>query len=141
MSQNVYAELPRDRGNNPLQEFPTPRKALALNASDNNTASSIITLNDNTTILEVSAVGGGAALRWIPATETAAAPAGSVITLADGTANFDNTIAPNTVRRFAVPIENRGTPSIQGLNKQAGLYNRVAVKSYGIASVLTTQYT
>lgn len=140
MSQNVYKNLPRDKADVPMQEFPTPYKALAANASDNNTVSSLITLNDNTTVLEIGALATGAALRWIPTTETAGvSPFASVITTVAGY-NADNTIAPNTVRRFAVPIESQGTSSTVGLNKQAGLYNRVAVRSFGIGSVLTTQY-
>lgn len=136
-----YKQLPKDGGQSPMQEFPTPFKALANLTSDNSSASSVITLNDNCSTIEVYAGGQPAAVRWVPVTETAAvAPAGSVIT-APATANFDNTVAKDTVRRFAVPIEAMVLQaSIVGLNKQYGLYNRVAVKSFGVGSVWLTQY-
>ncbi len=133
-----YKQLPKDAGMSPMQEFPTPFKALVTRNRENAAASSVITLNDNTTTIEIIATGAPAYIRWIPTTETAAAPAGSVISAA-GTANFDNAIAANTVRRFAVPIEAFvAQGSIVGLNKQYGLYNRVAI--IGAASVASTEY-
>ena len=131
-----YKQLPKDGGMQVMQEFATPFKAVATLVSDNATASSVITLNDNTTTVEIAATGAGAVIRWIATTDTAA----SVISTA-GTANFDNYIPPNYFRRFAVPIESFvPQTSVVGLNKQYGLYNRIAVKSVGAASVITTQY-
>lgn len=134
-----YKPLPKDAGQSAMQEFATPFKALVTRARENATASSVITLNDNTSTIEIAATGGPAFIRWVPTTETAAvAPAGSVISAA-GTANFDNAIAKDTVRRFAVPIESFvAQTSIVGLNKQYGLYNRVAI--IGVASVASTEY-
>lgn len=137
-----YKPLPRDGGMQAMQDFPTPYKALQTRARETaatSGVSSVITLNDNTTVLEVAAGGGPAYLRWIPTTETAAvAPFASVI-LAAATANFDNVIPTNTVRRFAVPIESFvAQTSVVGLNKQYGLYNRVAI--IGVASVATIEY-
>lgn len=129
-----YKGLPRDNGMQPMQEFPTPFKAIVTRNRDSAIASSVITLNDNTTTLEVVSTGGPAFLRWIATTDTAA----SVVS--DGaSSNFDNAIAKDTVRRFAVPIE-RFVPqsSIVGLNKQYGLYNRVAI--IGIASVASIEF-
>lgn len=131
-----YKRLPRDGSGDQMQEFAVPFVALTADSSENNAVSSLITLTDNTTVLEVGAVGSGAVLKWISTGNTNP----SVISAA-GTANFDNFIAPNTVRRFAIPIESFvAQSSIVGLNKQYGLYNRVAVKSVGASSVLTTQY-
>lgn len=129
-----YKQLPKDAGQSPMQEFPTPFKAIVTRVRDNAAVSSVITLNDNTTTIEIASTGGPAFIRWVATTDTA----GSVISAA-GTANFDNAIAPNTVRRFAVPIENFvAQTSIVGLNKQYGLYNRVAI--IGTASVASTEY-
>jgi len=46
------------------------------------------------------------------------------------------------VRRFVIPIETRADQgsSAVGINRGEGLYQRVAIKSIGIASVLTTEY-
>lgn len=128
--------LPIDASSQPMQEFPAPYLALEEDLSENNTASSVITLTDNTTIIEVGAFGTGAALKWISTTNTNP----SVVTAAGATADFDHAIAPNTIRRFVVPIETAGNTSVVGANKRNGLYNRIAVKSVGIGSVLTTQY-
>jgi len=135
MGLQVYKSLPTDQDGQRMQEFAAPFPALKVDNSENNTVSSLITLNDNCTTIEVNAVGGAAAIKWITSSNTNP----SVITAA-GTANFDHLIPANYFRRFAVPQETAGVPSLVGLNKRAGLYNRVAVKSVGIASVATTQY-
>lgn len=131
-----YKPLPNDARGIEMQEFAAPYKAIATLASENATASSVITLNDNTTTIEVGATGAAAVIKWIATSDTAA----SVISAA-GTADYDNIIPANMVRRFAVPIESFvKQSSIVGLNKQYGLYNRVAVKSVGTASVVTIQF-
>ena len=128
-----YKPLPMSNGQ-VFQEFPTANKALVTRLRESAVASSVITLNDNTTVVEVAAVGGPAFLRWVATSDTQ----GSVISAA-GTANFDNAVAPNTIRRFAVPIENFvAQTSIVGLNKQYGLYNRVAL--IGTASVASIEF-
>lgn len=132
--KNVYNELPKEKSGAPMQEF-SGYVAKAVTSSENAATSAVITLNDSTSTLEVAAVGGPAAIRWIPVANTNP----SVITIA-GTANFDHIIPTNTMRRFAVPQETMGVTSIVGINKQAGLYNRVAYKSIATASVLTTEY-
>ena len=116
-------------------ETPVPFKAISTTASDNAVVSSVITLTDNTTNLEVAAVGATAFVRFVPRTDGAA----SVVSAA-GTANFDNVVPAGTVRKFVVPIETIGTSSIVGANIQNGLYNRVAYKTAAPGSVLTTQY-
>lgn len=135
MSLNYATPLPNDRRGNSMQDLPSPVLALQVDASETAAASSVLALTDNTTSIEVAAVGAGAVIKWIPTSSTNP----SVIS-AFSTANFDHAIPANTIRRFVVPIERQGTSSIVGLNKQAGLYQRVAVKSVGAASVLTTQY-
>ena len=129
-----YKQLPKDGAMNPLQEFPTPFKAIVTRNRDSAIASSVISLSENTSTIEVLATGGPAFLRWVATTDTA----GSVVS--DGaSSNFDNAIASNTVRRFAVPIERFvAQASVVGLNRQYGLYQRVAL--IGAASVASTEY-
>ena len=104
MGLQYAARLPIDASGLPMQEFPAPLKAKVITASDNATVSSFIGLGHDTTSIEVAAVGVGAGIRWLKTTETAAAPAGSVITAA-GTANFDHFVPAGSVRKFVVPID------------------------------------
>lgn len=139
MGQIPYKPIPHDSMGTDLQEFAVPYPALVITNSENNTTSSLITLNDNTTSLEVHAVGGAAAIRWVSASTVSGLGNTSVVSAAAG-ANFDGMIPANYFRRFAVPQATIGINSVVGLNKQAGLYNAVAVKSVGIASVATLQF-
>lgn len=127
---------PIDRANNPMLQFPPAFVSQARYDNENATASSVMTLTDNTTVIEVTALGVSAVLKWIPTTDTTA----SVISAA-GTANYDHVIPAGNLRRFVIPIERAlPAPSIQGINKAMGLYNRVAIKSTGIGSVLTSEF-
>lgn len=136
MSVNYAKKLPRDGGNDVMQEYPAPILALTRYNRDNSSASSVMTMNDNTTVLEVTTNGGPAALKWISSTDTTA----SVIS-AGTTANYDHVIATANTRRFVVPVERQGTSSIVGLNKQNGLYNRYALISTGpVSSVFAAEF-
>lgn len=128
--------IPNDKAGNPLTENQVPYKALVSIVSENATASSVITLNDNTTDLEIVAVGSPVFISWVSRSDTNA----SVVSSVGGQANFDNVIPAGTVRKFVVPIERQVAASIVGANIANGLYNRIAYKSGGIGSVLTTQY-
>lgn len=141
MSQQYARFLPTDQTGNAMQEFATPFKANARYSSFNATVSSVITLNDNTTEVEVSAVGQSVAIRWVPATETASvSPFASVITAVSG-ANFDNVVPANYYRRFVVPQEGQGVASIVGAGVQAGLYRRMAVISgAAVSSVMVSEF-
>lgn len=143
MSTNNTNSLPRDRGGEALQEFPAPKKALQRITNENATASSVISVTHDTTSIEVAAITGSAAIRWVPQSETAAvSPFASVITIAGSTANYDHVIPTGTVRRFALPFETQGLQqgSVVGLNRGAGLYQRFAIKTFGIASVMTSEF-
>lgn len=135
-------KVPIDQNRTPVQNCPPAYKAQARYASDGN-ASSVITLTDNTTEIEVATVGGaGAVIRWVPATETASvSPQGSVISTGTGR-NFDHVIPPNTVRRFVVPVETGAVNSIVGINVKEGLYKRFAhiATVAPASSVLTAEY-
>lgn len=141
---SAYAkQLPLDKGRTPMQEYPAPFKALARYTGENATASSVISVSHDATAIEVAAVGGAAAIRWVPRTETAAvSPFASIITIAGTTSNYDHVVSSGTVRRFVIPKETTNEPvgSVVGINRLEGLYQRVAVKSVGIASVMTTEY-
>ena len=134
MAQNYAASIPSDKEGHELQEFAAPFKANARYGTNNATASSVITLNDNTTVVEIQGVGAAVAVRWIPATESAAvSPYASVITTGS-TANFDHIVPTNYWRRFVVPVETIGVNSIVGIGVQAGTYRRVAVMAATAAS-------
>lgn len=145
-SLNYARGVPNGNNNVPFQGLPAAVKAIARYVYENGTASSVITLSDNTTAIEIS---GGASttvaavMRWVPVGEGTSAPFASVIAIAGATANYDHVIPPSTVRRFVVPIEvnnPQGYSSQVGLNIENGLYRRVAIKTQGVASVLLTEY-
>lgn len=134
-----YKRLAHDQDGTDLQEFALPYKALVTTNSENNVASALITLNDNTTSIEVHAVGAAAAVRWVTASTITGLGNTSVVTAA-GSADFDGMVPANYFRRFAVPQATAGVNSVVGLNKQAGLFNGVAVKAVQIGSVATLQF-
>ena len=133
---NYAPNLPKDKGGTPMQEFNMQASVLATYGSENATASSVISTTHDTTALEIAAVGGTAVMRWVRTAETQA----SVISAAGG--NFAHVIPTNTVRRFVIPIESMATQgaSMMGVNRANGLYQRYAIKSVGIASVLVTEF-
>ncbi len=142
MSKAYTKALPRDEGLAVMQEYPAPVKAVtSVYFRDNLPVSSAITLDPNTSALEVSTSGGqGVVIRWVPVGETnAVAPYGSVISSGLG-ANFDHCIPPNSYRRFVVPRETAGQP-IGAMGSVNGLYQRVAVSNAGtVSSVIVIQY-
>lgn len=146
---NQYAKRQAvDTNGAPMVNIPSPFVALSRGGTTNQAASSVITLTDNTTMVEVGTLGaGGAVIRWVPATETAAVvPAASVVSISSVGAtyppNFDHEIPANSVRRFVVPIETVVQQySVVGANVQNGLYKRLAfISAGGVSSVLVTEY-
>ena len=134
---NYAPRLAQDKNGESMQEYPSPKLALQIYAPENSSASSVISVSHNTTALEIAAVGGAAVMKWITTGNTNP----SVISIAGSTANFDHVIPTGTVRRFVIPIEsNPQTGSVQGINREIGLYQRVAIKSIGIASVLLAEF-
>ena len=135
--RNYAPALPRGKDDESLHDFPAAKLALARYAPENSTASSVISVSHDTTALEIAAVGGAAVMKWI----TTGSTNPSVISIAGGTANFDHVIPSGEVRKFVIPIEsNPQTGSVQGVNRELGLYQRVAIKSIGVASVLTAEF-
>lgn len=130
MAVNYAPPRPRDKQGEVMVGYPAAKLAVARYSREV-LVSSVVTLTDNTTTLEVVAVGGnGIALKWIATSDTQASVIGS-----GATANFDHIIPAGVRREFQVPIEGQGTSSVVGLNVQLGLYRRVA---WGPASTGTT---
>ncbi len=149
MSQNYAAGRPAGSTGQTVDALaPAPYKAIKQYTSENATASSVISLTDNTTAIEVATNAAPAFVRWVPSTETAAvSPFASVIAIAGSTANYDFVVPPNAVRRFVVPIElstnktvGATATSVVGQRVEYGLFARVAVKTAGIASVMVAEY-
>src|SRR3990167_6061043 len=134
---NYAPNVPRDKSSDQIDgTFLSNASVLAMYGSENSSASSVISLTHDTTALEVAATGGAAVMRWVRVAETQA----SVVSAASG-ANFSHVIPSGEVRKFVVPIEtNPQTGSVQGVNRELGLYRRVAIKSIGIASVLVAEF-
>lgn len=139
MSTNYAIPQPQDKNSEALIGYPAafPAKAtyaaiIALGVS------SVITLTDNTSVVEIETSGGnGVAIKWI--TTSNSNP--SVFSSGLGVANFDHIVPSGQVRRFVVPQETAGVNSIVGINKQAGLYNRLAWTAAGpTASVMATEF-
>lgn len=137
MSLQYAARIPTDASGNPMEGYPAAKRPEARIASHNTTVSSVITLTDNTTVLEVTASGGDVGIRWVASTDTQA----SIVTLG-ANINYDHIVNGGDTRRFVVPIEKAGvTGSIVGANVLNGLYKRVAWISAGAnASVYGAQF-
>lgn len=142
MSVNPYPNLPHDKGNVPMQEYAIHASIKAVYARDDASNSSVITLSNNTTAIEITAIGASpvsAVMRWVSIADGTTA-ATSVISAA-GSANFDHVIPNNTTVKFAVPIEGIAPHyASQGANLENGLYRRVAIKSTGVGSVLLSEF-
>lgn len=136
--KDYAAGTPVGKNQVPLFDSPAPYKAVKQYVNENATASSVISVTHDTTAIEVATGGTAAVMRWIATSDTQA----SVVAIAGSTANFDHVVAANTVRRFVIPIEANpaSTSSVQGVNRQEGLYQRVAIKTQGIASVFLSEY-
>src|SRR3990167_2169895 len=137
MSNSYAPYLPRDKNGETMQEYPAAIRPKTRYASDNASASSVISVTHDTTALEIAAITTSAVMRWVTTGDTQA----SIISAADLAENFDHVIPIGTVRRFVVPIEsNPQTGSVQGINRELGLFQRVAIKSTGVGSVLLSEF-
>ena len=122
---------------------PAPFKALKQYYAENGAVSSVVTLTENTTAVEIAAGGAAALIRWVYVSDASTA-ATSVI--ATGTsANWDHVVPANTVRRFVVPIEVSSpgiapNASMVGARVENGLFARLAYRNAGIGSVMASEY-
>ena len=146
MSANKNYAMGKPMGNNqiPFYDSPPAIKAVATTIKDvTATVSSILILNQNTTAVEVAADGGPAYIKWLSqATVDSSVATTSVITTG-ASSSFDNAIPENTVRHFVVPISIQvvGATSMQGANRDNGLFTHMAMNGGAGASVIAiTQY-
>lgn len=137
MARNYAKALPVDVGSNTMVGSPAPVKALQRFAASA-AVSSVITLDDAATQVEVGASGNGVLVRWVPRTETASVSPFASVT----TGNFDHYVPAGAVRYFVVPREVAPVTSIVGVNVAEGLYQRVAfIQQPGTAgSVISATY-
>lgn len=96
-------------------------------------ASSVITLDDKTTVIEMTVIGGQSAN---------SAVIGKWGTASVTSTNFDFIVQSGTTRPLVVPVSVFGTSSVAGANVANGLYNAVAVKTATnvSASVFSVEY-
>lgn len=150
MSSNYSPGMPVDKYGNPKFNYVPAKVALATTDKENASVSSILLLTHDTTEVEVAVVGSiagslGATIagKFLSGPTIDSSVAGtSVITVA-GSANFDFIVQAGTTRRFVIPIATfKGTSgSIQGVNRELGLYQGIAYKTLtGVASVLTMEF-
>lgn len=135
MSKNYAGGPPMGSNQVELQNSPAPYKALTQYYAPNGGTSSVITMTDNTTAIEIGAGGAAVLMRWVNVADTAASVT---------SANYDHVIPASTVRRFVLPIEvqnnAQGSGSVVGQRVAYGLFTRVAYKNEGTGSVFTTEY-
>lgn len=138
MSTNNVKSIPRDKGGAALTDYPPVALAQNQYTNENATTSSVLTVTDNTVSLEIAAINAPAVMRWVARGDTQ----GSVITIAGATSNYTHVIQSGQTRKFAIPQEVAGASqgSVVGINREAGLYQRYAVKSMGIGSVLSAEF-
>lgn len=135
MSYPYAKRLPQDSTNNTMQGYPPAFPALQVSGYAPPAASSVITFNANTTVIEITALNASLAYKWGP---------DSVIATAGATANFDGIVPVNSTKRLVVPVSviatNAGSSILGGAGPQNGLYRSMAV--IATASVLTaiTEY-
>lgn len=140
--QNYARGVPMGNNQAPFQGLPPAIKAVNRYLSENATASSVVTLTPNTTSIEITTQSAAVAIRWVYVTD-GTGPATSVIAVAGATANYDHIIPQNTRQRFVVPIEvnnPQGYGSFVGANIENGLFQRLAYKTIGVASVSVAEY-
>ena len=143
MAINYAPGTPVDKFGASKAGYPPAKIALASQNKENASASSILLLTHDTTELEVAAAGQNVAGKWLTQAVVDSSVAGTSVLSAFGTANYDFMVANNTLRRFVVPIASfkQTSGSIQGVNRELGLYPAVALKTFaGNGSVLTAEF-
>ncbi len=147
---NYYPLTPRDKGGSTKDGYPPAEPALSAATQESASTSSILLLTHDTTEITVAvvgsingAIGAGAAGKWLTQAVVDSSVAGTSVITGVNVANYDFVVQAGEVRRFAVPVATfrAGYGSIQGVNRQEGLYPAVAFKMLaGNGSVLTMQY-
>lgn len=133
MSYSNYAKkIPRDTTDEAIDGAP-PAYPSNQSQSGVPVTSSVVTLNSNTTIIEISAMTGNAGSggiigKWGVSSVTSS--------------NFDFFVGSGFTRDLVVPVSVMGTASLVGANVANGLYPAVSLKTATAqsASVFTTEY-
>lgn len=134
MSYPYAKGLPIDSRGTAMHELPPDALTLQTTASTPPAASSVITFNPGTTLIEITALNNSLAYRWGP---------DSVIAAAGATANFNGIVPVNSTRRLVIPISVYGTginSVLGGANIQNGLYRTMAVIATGSVLTAITEY-
>ena len=146
-SQNYARGVPMGNNQIPFQGNGTPPAVAAIVTTIRDvtaTVSSIRTLSQNTTAIEIAATGGPVYMKWLGQATVDSSVAGTSIVTTGLTVNFDHVIPAASYRRFVVPIftnNPQGYGSQVGANVENGLYPNVAVVGGTGASVIAiTQY-
>lgn len=144
---NYSPPLPRGKDGDQKQGYPPPKVAVATTNNENAAVSSILLLTHNTTEIEVAVIGAasfvGIAGKWISQANLNASIAATSVITAAGSANFDFMVTGGQVKRLVVPISTnpQTAGSIQGVNREYGLFPAVAFKTLvGNSSVLTAEF-
>ena len=142
MPNNYSPGIPVDKFGASKAGYPPAENALASQNKENASASSILLLTHNTTELEVAAAGQNIAGKWLTQATVDSSVAGTSVLTAINVANYDFMVGNNTVRRFVVPVATFAPGgSVQGVNRELGLYPAVAFKTFaGNGSVLTAEF-
>lgn len=136
--QNYAKGVPMGNNQVPFFNCPPPVKAVIARLSENATASSVITMSQNTTAIELTTLGTAALMKWITVGDGEGSVFGNASVM-----SYDHVVAANTTRRFVVPIEvspNGAPSSMVGANIENGLFRRFAWKTQGVASVYSNEY-
>lgn len=146
-AQNYARGVPMGNNQIPFQGNGTPPAVAAIQTTIKDvtaTVSSIRTLTQDTTAIEVGSTGGPAYIKWLTRSIVDSSVAGTSILATGAGANFDHMIPASTYRRFVIPIVTnnpQGYGSFVGANVENGLYPNVAVIGGTGASVIAiTQY-
>ncbi len=129
---NYCRELPKTKNEMDVPGSP-PAFTSWQSQVGNPTASSVLSLTDKTTFLEISVItgasgNGGLLAKWGVSSVTST--------------NFDFFVNSGVTRQVAVPVSVFGTSSIAGANVANGLYNSISFKNANAqaSSVFTTEY-
>lgn len=136
--QNYAKGKPMGNNQVPFFDSPPAVKAIVARMSEDAGVSSVVTLSQNTTAIEVGTTGTAALIRWIRTSDAEGSVFGNASIM-----NYDHFIPANSVRRFVVPIEvnnPQGYGSMVGANIENGLFRRVAWRTQGVASVYSAEY-
>lgn len=125
---NYAKQVPVDKMNQSVPGAPPAFPSLQSQMGQP-IASSVITLNANTTMVGLSAIGGTVIGKWGASSVTSS--------------NFDIVVSPNTgTQLFVVPQSVAGISSIAGANVSNGLYPALSVKdaTTQVASILSVEF-